>query len=70
MVMRKFILDLKSDGSVKWAEVSDSEPSETTAYKKSAEHCETMMYLVRDNKYKYEAYHNILVLCKRLGNLW
>lgn len=70
MKMRKFILDLKSDGSVKWAEVSDSEPPETAAYKKIAEHCETMIHLFQGNKDKYEAYHNIIALCRRLGNLW
>lgn len=70
MVMRRFILDLKPDGSVKWAEAVDSERGELSAYKKIAEHCETMMYLFQNNKDKYEAYRNVLILCKRLGNLW
>lgn len=70
MEIRKFILDLKPDGSVKWAEVADSERGEASAYKKIVEHCETMMFLFQNNKDKYEAYRNVLVLCKRLGNLW
>lgn len=70
MVMRKFILDLKPDGSVKWAEVASNEQCGIEAYKRIAEYCETMMYLFQNNKDKYDAYHNILILCKRLGNLW
>ena len=40
------------------------------AYKKILEHCEVMEYLYKANKDKYEAYHNVAILCKRLGNLW
>lgn len=70
MVMRRFILDLKPDGSVKWAEVANDESGEVSAYKIIAEHCETMMHAFQNNKDKYETYKNILILCKRLGNLW
>ena len=67
-VIRKFIIYLKPDGTMKWAEVCD-EPRKA-AYKKILEHCEVMEYQYKANKDKYEAYHNVAILCKRLGNLW
>lgn len=70
MEIRRFILDLKPDGSVKWAEVADGECKEVSAYKTIAEHCETMMAVYENHKDKYEAYRNVLILCKRLGNFW
>lgn len=69
-VMRKFIIDLKPDGTMKWAEVCDEPDPAKTAYKKILEHCEVMEYLYKGDKGKYEAYHNVAILCKRLGNLW
>ena len=70
MVMRKFILDLKPDGSVKWAEVVGSERHEVEAYKRIADQCETMMCLYQNNQDKFEAYQYVLRLCKNYGNLW
>ena len=71
-VMRRFIIDLKPDGTMKWAEVCDEPDQQKVAYKKILEHCEAMKYLYKEqsNKDKYEAYHNVAILCKRLGNLW
>lgn len=71
-VMRRFIIDLKSDGTMKWAEVCDDPDPQKVAYKKILDHCEVMMYLYKtpSDKDKYEAYHNVAILCKRLGNLW
>ena len=70
-VMRKFIIELKPDGTMKWAEVCDQLDPQKVAYKKILEYCEVMEYLYRahENKDKYEAYHNVAILCKRLGNL-
>lgn len=72
-VMRRFIIDLESDGTMKWAEVCDEPDPQKEAYKRILEHCEVMEYLfkaIKANKDKYEAYHNVAILCKRLGNLW
>lgn len=69
-VMRKFIIDLQPDGTMKWAEVCDRPDPKKAAYKKILEHCEFMEYLYRSNKDKYEAYHTVATLCKKLGNLW
>lgn len=61
-VMRKFIIELKPDESMKWAEAK--------AYKRVIDHCITMIYLNENNEDKVSAYRNVMVLCKRLGNLW
>lgn len=71
-VMRKFIIDLKPDGTMKWAEVCDEPDPQKVAYNKILDYCETMMYLYKatSDKDRYEAYYKIATLCKRLGNLW
>ena len=69
-VMRRFIIDLKPDGTVKWAEVCDEPKPGIEAYKRVIDHCKTMMYLNENNEDKVSAYRNVMVLCKRLGNLW
>lgn len=71
-VMRKFIIDLKPDGTMKWAEVCDESDSQKVAYKKILEYCEVMMNLYKapSDKDRFDAYYNVAVLCKRLGNLW
>lgn len=69
-VMRKFIIDLKPDGTMRWAEVCDEPDPQKAAYKRILEHCEVMECLYKGDKGKYEAYHNVAILCKRLGNLW
>lgn len=69
-VMRKFIIDLKPDGSMKWAEVCDEPTPEAKAYKRVIDHCKTMIYLNENNEDKVSAYRDVMVLCKRLGNLW
>ncbi len=67
-VMRKFIIDLKPDGTMKWAEVCDEPDVEYQTYKKIADYCEVMMYLNKDkNLDMYMAYKDIFRLCKRLG---
>ena len=70
MKMRKFIVEIQRDGTMKWAEVCDETDQQKAAYKRILEHCEVMEYLSKGNKDKYEAYHNVAILCKRLGNLW
>ena len=67
--MRKFIIDLKTDGTMKWAEVCDEPTPEVRAYKRIIEHCETMMWLFKENADKVDAYNNVIIMCKRLGNL-
>lgn len=70
-VMRKFIIDLKPDGTMKWAEVCDEPDAEYRTYKKIANYCETMMYLNKGkNLDMYMAYKDIFGLCKRLGKFW
>ena len=70
-VMRKFIIDLKSDGTMKWAEVCDGPSAEYLAYKRIADRCEVMMYLNKGkNLDTYLAYKDIFDLCKRLGKFW
>lgn len=69
-VMRKFIIDLKPDGTMKWVEVCDEPAPEVRAYKRIIDHCETMAYLWKGNADKYDAYRNVIAACKRLGNLW
>lgn len=70
-VMRKFIIDLKPDGTMKWAEVCDEPDVEYRAYKRIADHCEVMMYLYKGkNLDKYLAYKSIFELCKKLGKFW
>ena len=49
-VMRKFIIDLKPDGTMKWAEVCDEPDPAKTAYKKILEHCEVMEYLYKGER--------------------
>ena len=44
-VTRKFIIDLKPDGTMEWAEVCDEPNVEQQVYKRIADHCKTMMYL-------------------------
>ena len=67
-VMRKFIIDLKPDGSMKWAEVCDEPDVECRAYKSIADYCEVMMYLNKSkNLDMYLAYKDIFGLCKKLG---
>lgn len=64
-VMRKFIIDLKPDGTMKWAEVCDEPNVEQRVYKRIADHCKTMMYLNKGKDlYMYLAYKEILGLCK------
>ena len=70
-VMRKFIIDLKPDGTMKWAEVADEPNVEHQTYKKIADYCEVMMYLNKDkNLDMYMAYKDIFGMCKRLGKFW
>lgn len=71
-IMRKFIIELKSDGTMKRAELCDKPDPQKAAYKKILEYCEVMEYLYRahENKDKYEAYHNVAIFCKMFGNLW
>ena len=70
-VMRKFIIDLKTDGTMKWAEVCDEPNVEYRAYKRIADYCKTMMYLnVDKNVDMYIAYKNVFELCKRSGKFW
>ena len=67
-VMRKFIIDLKPDGTMKYAEVCDEPNAEQQAYKKIADYCKTMMYLNKgENLDMYTAYENVFKLCKRSG---
>lgn len=67
-VMRKFIIDLKSDGTVKCAEVCEAPNVEQQTYKKIADYCETGMCINKGkNLDMYIAYKNIFDLCKRLG---
>lgn len=44
-VMRKFIIDLKPNGTMKWAEVCDEPSSEVQVYKRIISYCESMVYL-------------------------
>ena len=70
-VMRTFIIDLKPDGTMKWAEVCDEPNVEQQTYKKIADYCDTMMYLNKGkNLDMYMAYKDIFGLCKRLGKFW
>lgn len=70
-VMRKFIIDLKTDGTMKWAEVCDEPNVEYRAYKRIADYCKTMMYLnVDKNVDMYIAYKNVFELCKKQGKFW
>lgn len=69
-VMRKFIIDLQPDGTMKWAEVCDEPTPEVQAYKRIIDHCETMQFLNSDNQDKVDAYRDVMVMCKRFGNLW
>lgn len=72
-VMRKFIINLKPEGTMEWAEVCD-EPNveqrvyknvEQRVYKRIADHCKAMMYLNKGKDlYMYLAYKEILGLCK------
>lgn len=71
-VMRKFIIDLKPDGTMKWAEVCDEQSAEQSAeyrdYKRIADHCEVMMYINKGrNLDMYMAYEDIFKLCKKFG---
>lgn len=70
-VMRKFIIDLKTDGTMKWAEVCDEPNVEYRAYNRIADYCKTMMYLnVDKNVDMYIAYKNVFELCKKQGKFW
>ena len=70
-VMRKFIIDLKPDGSMKWVEVCDEPNVEQRIYKNIADYCEVMMYLNKGkNLDMYLAYKDILGLCKKQGKFW
>ena len=70
-IMRRFIIDLKPDGTMKWAEVCDEPNVEQRTYKKIADYCDTMMYLNKGtNLDMYLAYKDIFNLCKRLGKFW
>lgn len=70
-IMRKFIIDLKSDGTMEWAEVCDEQSAEYRTYKKIADYCEVMMYLNKGkNLDMYIAYKDIFNLCKKLGKFW
>ena len=71
-VMRKFIIDLKPDGTMKWAEVCDEPDPQKDAYKKILHYCEVMMrlYTAPSDKDRYESYYKVAVLCKKLGKLW
>ena len=70
-VMRKFIIDLKSDGSMKWTEVCDEPNVEQQTYKKIADYCDVMMYLNKGkNLDMYLAYKDIFNLCKKQGKCW
>lgn len=69
-IMRKFIIDLKSDGTMKWAEVCDEPTPEARAYKRIINYCEIMEYLEDGkNADKIAAYQNVIFMCKRLGSL-
>lgn len=64
-VMRRFIIDLKTDGTMEWAEVCDESNVEQRVYKRMADHCKAMMYLYKDkNLDRYLVYKEILGLCK------
>lgn len=64
-VMRRFIIDLKPDGTMEWAEVCDEPNVEQRVYKRIADHCKAMMYLNKGKDlYMYLAYKEILGLCK------
>ena len=70
-VMRRFIIDLKPDGTMKWAEVCDEPNVEYRAYKRIADYCKTMMRLNVDrNLDMYIAYKNVFELCKKEGQFW
>lgn len=78
-VMRKFIIDLKPNGTMKWAEVCDEpssevcdEPSsEVQVYKRIISYCESMVYLESGNSDKVAAYQKVIYMCrKQLGTLW
>lgn len=66
-VMRKFIIDLKSDGTMKWAEVCDEPTPEARAYKRIIDYCKTMANVNAD---KVTAYQDVMIFCKTMGNLW
>lgn len=67
-LMRRFIIDLKPDGTMKLAEVCDEPNVEKPAYKRIADYCKVMMYINNDrNLETYLAYRDIFELCKRLG---
>lgn len=67
-VMRRFIIDLKPDGTMKWAEVCDEPNVEKRAYKRIADYCEVMMYINNGRNLEgYLAYRDIFGLCKGLG---
>lgn len=69
-VMRKFIIDLKPDGTMKWAEVCDEPMTEVQAYKRIIRHCESMIYLESGKLDKVAAYKNVIYMCrKQLGYL-
>ena len=70
--MRKFIINLKPDGTMKWAEVCDEPDPQNVAYKKILDYCENMMHLYKTplDKDRYDAYYKVAILCKRLGKLW
>lgn len=64
-VMRKFIIDLQPDGTMKWAEVCDEPTLEAQAYKRIIDYCKTMAYLADGNADKVAAYQNVMYMCKR-----
>lgn len=68
-VMRKFIIDLKPNGTMKWAEVCDEPSPDVTAYNRIIEHCETMLFLNPDNADKVDAYTDVMTVCRYLRSI-
>lgn len=78
MEMRKFIVEIHSDGTVHATEYEDrvvawlygdEQTPEVCAYKRIIEHCETMIFLMKGNADKVDAYNDVIIRCKHLGNL-
>ena len=70
-IMRKFIIDLKPDGTMKWAEVCDEPDVDYQTCERIANYCKNMAYLnVDKNVDMYIAYKNVFEMCKKLGKLW
>lgn len=78
MEMRKFIVEIHPDGTVHATEYEDrvvacvygDEPKpEVRVYKRIIEYCETMIFLMKGNADKVDAYNDVIITCKHLGNL-